>query len=392
MRRSQVLVALASVLVVVGLVGASDARAYPTSGASDTRARVVAATTVGRLAFVTNAGQVEIATVSANGTTGAPKVIGPITPSTAGDTIEIESLTSSADGRWLAWTESKVKAATTSGATQVHSELVLRDLRSGHTFSLTSQTTPLGFVHNTLVTTRYEQQGFRLKLTPKPHLVRIRVHLRYPTILATNRTGIVVLTNPRASRDSLSIDRLSRVSFGGVARTIHRYVHSSSSLAPLELAWTSPDGTQLVVEHGDHTDFGGVGPSSRADELNPNTASSPTALGHPGTAKAAWRMEQTTFAGKRNSIYTVWMTAHSSAPHPVVATYSHGSWHRVLNHALVVAGNRSGYVAVQPGKYVQDPAVDFPAYDIKAVGGAVLVHGGTRHTLSIGGTELAWVS
>jgi hypothetical protein len=342
---------------------------------------------VGRLAVVTNSQRLELVDVRANGATGTPDVVGPVTTATSGAALDIEGLVSSDDGHWLAWNEVDQKP----NGREVHSTLVLRHMTSGRTITLKTEQQPFGFAADTLVTTEAAQDAFRLSLSPTPHLIKIKLPKQAFQVLAVARHGVSALYIPRTPHANTITQRVITVAFNGQVTTVHRYPPISGDAAPIEDGWSSSDGEHLVIEHGDHTDFGGVGPSSRADELNPNRRSTPSHLGHPGAASAQWRMEQTTFAGQADHIYTVWMTEKSGAPRPVVYRDTAAGWRLVAKHALVVAGSRTGYVAIQPGAYVQDPNIDFPAFDVHAKGHALLIRGSARHRLDVGGTQFAWL-
>jgi hypothetical protein len=340
----------------------------------------------GSLALLTGSGHIETVKVRSNGATSTPTVIGPVATAPAGETIGVSGLTASGDGHWLAWSESAQKA----NGQSTHSTLVIRHMTTGQVSTVKTSDGPLGFAGDTLITTNGEGAK-RLILTPSPHLLKIKLPKQAFQVIAPAKHGVVALKIPRTPHADTITQDLITVGFGGQVTTIHDYAPISNDTAPIEDGWSSGDGQHLVIEHGDHTDFGGVGPSSQADELNPNHANSPTRIGHPGTAAADWRMEQTTFAGPHAEVYTVWMTAKSNTPRPVVYRYASGGWQLVARHALVVAGNSGGYVVVQPGKYVQDPNIDFPAYDVVPTGDALLVRGSAHQTLGVSGTEFAWL-
>jgi hypothetical protein len=384
--RARMIVATAAMATAFASL-TSPVAAVPTTASGDLGTRVVTAShVVGRIAFVSRANRVEVVRVRANGTTGRPRRIGPVTSVAKGAKLEIESLVASRDGHWLAWTELDEKPQ----QDIVQSTLVLRHMTSGRDYEVRSPQMPLGFAGDKLVTSEYEQDAAHFVTGSRPRLKKIKLPRCVLEVLASSKHGVVAMCEPRSVSDT-TVQRLLDVSFSGRARTIHSYAPiSANDPSLIEDGWSSSDGKRLIVEHGDHTDFGGVGPTSTADELNPNTRSTPDHLGGPSGSKV-WRMEQTTFAGAHDEPYAVWMTESAGSPEPTVFRCSGGAWHRVAGHSPVVAGSPNGAVVVQRGSYVQDAGVDFPAYHVAARGKATLINAGRRHQMSISGLAFAWL-
>src|SRR5206468_1842064 len=150
------------------------------------------------------------------------------------------------------------------------------------------------------------------------------------------------------------------------------------------------DGTRLVVERGDHTDFGGIGPSSLVDEFRLDATRARTPLGHFGTAKAAWRVGDVSFAWPNDEPWAVFQRATKTGARTAVAVFQHGKWRRIVPGGIAVAGNPDGYVVAQPGKYVLRR--DGLGYTRVPTGEALLVRDTVTKVLGIETAALAWVA
>jgi hypothetical protein len=346
----------------------------------------LAAGTVGHLAYVTKTNQVDIATVSGDGNTSSITKIGPVTkPSGPDESVQIVAFVASGDGDWVAWQEDLVKDAG-KAPTYLKTVLVLRNLTDHSVYQLVSNQYPIGFAGDQLVTTGTHAE--RLVLKPSPHLVEIP-DSQYAWAAYPN--GVVDAVSLDAPAGPKHTERLRLTDFDGDHIVLHNYVLGPRNYRIPDAGWVSDDGRHLVIERGDHTDFGGVGPSSVADEYALQGRYAGRPLGHFGTDGDRWRVQSVSFAGKADQVWAVWDRAVRAGATSVVAVHSHGEWQPVLARAIAVAGNAAGFVVVQPGKYVAvgSSGIEF---DLVPTGDAIMVIGGATKVLGIGGSALAWVS
>jgi hypothetical protein len=172
---------------------------------------------------------------------------------------------------------------------------------------------------------------------------------------------------------------------------LHRYTDiGPPDFRETSQAWTSPDGKKLVVERGDHQDFGGLGPSSVVDEFDLHGSHARTTLGHVGALHAEWRLGDVAFRGPSDQVWAVW---HRLGRHGVRTLLTHvknGHWVVNDHRDIDVAANRAGYLLVQPGKYVlQNPNDNF--YARRATSDAFVVNHQAARFSSIRGTQFLWV-
>jgi hypothetical protein len=367
-------------VLVGGLLGA------PTAIASSPAPVVPAPAdpVIGHLAYVTKHQQVKLATVRQSGATSSMTTIGPVTHASASQSIQISGLTASGDGNWLAWDEQRLDHH---GTGLVDTHLVMRDVVDATTTDLKTAQAPVGFAGDMLVTTSGDVTK-RLDLHPHAHLVKLPLH-QFP--LGTYALGVLDTLNLQAPAGPRRTDRLRLSTLSGDHTALHDYVLGRAQYDDPDAAWSSADGKQLVIERGNHQDFGGLGPSSLADEYALAGAHHRTRLGHYGTARAAWRIASVTYSGAADQVWVVWERATKTGASGLVARYSGGAWHRVAAHAIAAAGNAAGDVVVQLGKYVP---VGHDATDFATVptGSAFVVHHGDAAVLDLEGSAFAWVS
>jgi hypothetical protein len=186
-------------------------------------------------------------------------------------------------------------------------------------------------------------------------------------------------------------ERLLLTSMSGHQTVLHRYTDiGAPDYRETSQAWVSSDGKKLVVERGDHQDFGGLGPSSVVDEYNLHGSHARTTLGHVGSLRAHWRLGDVAFRGPNDRVWAVW---HALGRHGVRTVLTHvvgGHWVITGHHDIDVAANRAGYLVVQSGKYVlQNPNDNF--YARHATGDVMVVHNGRARFSSVRGTQFFWV-
>jgi hypothetical protein len=342
--------------------------------------------TVGQIAFVTKSQTVKLATVHTDGSTSDIQTVGPVTPLTGKQTIQIVDFMASGDGQWLAWEENVFKPAHP-GLDTVKSVLVLRDEGTAKTIHLTTGQAPVGFANDQLVTSDAGVTK-RLDLTPSPHLVTVPDH-QFP--LAAYSHGVIDTHSLRAPSGPSMTEQLRLTTFAGVHATLHNYVLAPTDYRFPDLGWVSGDGANLVIERGNHQDFGGLGPSSLADEFSLAAGHARHALGHYGTAKAAWRIASVTFVGPSDVVWAVWERATRSGADSLLARWTGHQWVAEKHRAIAAAGASNGWVVIQPGKYVL--ASHNEEIFTTAPTGHALLRKGTRAPVSINveGTAFVWV-
>jgi hypothetical protein len=369
-------------LLVGGLLSAPSAIAGPRHAAQPDPA----AATIGHLAYITQAQTVKIAAVKANGATSSVKTVGPITKPKSKQFVQVTLLVASGDGDWIAWTENLMKQHK-GGPAFIRAVLVLRHVTNGDMFHLDTDQVPVGFAGDRLVTEDGDLTRL-VDLSPTPHLVKVDDH-QFP--LAAYPKGVVDTTFSEAPPGPSDTQRLRLTTFSGSHTVLHSYVLAPDDARNPDLGWVSGDAKHLVIERGDHTDFGGIGPSSLADEFGLGSSHTRHQLGHYGTAKAAWRMNSVSFSGGSDKVWVVWERAVEAGATSVVAKYENGKWHTAMSDGIAVAGNHDGYVVVQPGKWVS-VGVEAPDFDTVPTADASLLHGGATHVLHAEGTTFVWVS
>lgn len=342
-----------------------------------------AAKTVGHIAFLTKQQTVKIATVAANGTTSGVKRIGPVSLITPKQTLQVFDLMASGDGEWVAWQEQIL----TKHPFNEKTVLVLRQSSSGTMWHLTTGQAPVGFAKDQLVTSDGSETR-RLDLQPTAHLVKVNDH-QFP--LAAYSHGVIDTDSLRAPSGPSTTEALRLTTFGGSHTTLHEYVLAPTDYRYPDAAWVSGDGKHVVVERGNHQDFGGLGPSSLADEFRLGGGHARSPLGHYGTAKDAWRIASVGYAGSTDAVWAVWERATKTGATSIVADHVHGTWAPVTTHGIAVAGSHKGYVISQPGKFVSD-SVNEEVFDIVPTSHAKLIHGSTTVSLDAEGSAFVWIA
>jgi hypothetical protein len=365
-------------VATVGLAVSCAALAMPAPVGAEPAVRhaQAASATIGHLAYQTNSGVIDLVTVHANGTTSGRRQIAPIQSSTSAHPVTVSNFVAAKDGSRLAWYESRVKTKHTFTTTLVLDNLVTSTITTVHT-----GVAPLGFAGHTLVGFGIHVQ--RLVLAPSPHFVRI--HSNYP--VTTYAHGVVdTLAN---STDTSATLRLTTLS--GQHTALHHYTDvSGPDYRDIEQGWTSSDGKKLVVERGNHQDFGGLGPSSLVDEFGLHGSHHRTALGHYGTLAAAWRLHDVVFRGASDTVWAAFERLGTNGVVTAVAHYSGGTWHTLRSGAVEVAADTAGNLVVQPGKYTLENA-DANYYIPVATSSALLIRHGSTHALGVRGTQFFWV-
>jgi hypothetical protein len=88
-----------------------------------------------------------------------------------------------------------------------------------------------------------------------------------------------------------------------------------------------------------------------------------------------------------NQIWVAWRRQAGRGVESVVARYGSTGWRRVVTDCVVVEGNQSGDVIVQPGTYVKRAG----RIDAVPVSNALLLKGKMTRVLGVGGSAFAWV-
>jgi hypothetical protein len=380
MKNRRLLCCAAGISLLAGAAGVPAAIA--TTSRPDRSAAVPSV--VGRLAYVTASQQVKLATVTTAGAISARTTVGPVTIAKSGQAITIQQFVASGDGTLVAWAED---VSSHHGKQFVRSTLVQDDVATNTTVHLAVDATPIGYAGDTLVVLANDGKTQRLEPQPTPHLVTVKSE---PYPLGTYPDGIVDAIYHQAAGSAKHSDTLRLASFAGVHQMLHKYVLRSGQYNDPDAAWSSPDGKHLVIERGNHQDFGGLGPSSLADEFSLTGAHHRTPLGHYGTAKAAWRVASVTYAGANDTVWAAWERATRHGAAGSVAKYVDGRWKRVAANAIAVAGNSGGYVVVQLGKFVSvgDEAPDFATVPTTK---AYLMHGSSVQVIDLAGSTFDWV-
>ncbi|MGN6473139.1 MAG: hypothetical protein ACTHK4_05760 [Mycobacteriales bacterium] len=383
-RRSAALPALAALLCTVPVATA--------------QARTAAATPnlVGHLAYVTASGELDVADIYSDGTTGTPQRLGPVTKVASPKTAKAADIVVSSDGSRLAWSEIISKPDPTYGSVQTGARLVVRNLPTGQTITLRTENQPLGFSGHHLIVSGADTK--RLVMTPSPHLVKVRDGNAF--VVATYPKGLVdvVISTSGSGQHQIETDRLRLTTFGGHHTLLHTYRVGMSYREAAAGAAVSPDGEKLLVERGNHEDFDGLGPSSLFDTFAMNGGHARHQLGHYGTNNAKWRLACATFVGPRD---TPWLALHSGylrtssgiKVRGVVVRYLSGQWTVESRSAVAVAGNKAGWAVVQSGSW--QPVMNAQAGEYQRVpsGQAFLIGPAESHLLptGVGGSELLWV-
>jgi hypothetical protein len=337
----------------------------------------------GHIAYFTKGQKVDIASVLSDGTTFAVQQVGPVSKATSKKQVIVFDLVASGDGKWLAWGEQ----VTSHHPLKLKTVLVLRNESNGHITHLVTPEEPVGFAGDQLVTSNADTTK-RLVLTPTPHLVKVH-SAQFP--LAAYRKGVADTINLLKPAGPKQTWRLRLTSFGGKETTLHNYVLAPTDYRSPDGAWVSGDGKHMVVELGNHQDFGGIGPSSLADEFALTGSHARTQLGHYGTNAQQWRVGGVAYAGSSDAVWAMWERATTHGATSVVASYAHGTWTMVTKHGIAVAANAAGYVISQPGKFVVVNKNDDDMAPVPT-GDASLIHGSTTLPLQAEGSAFVWVA
>jgi hypothetical protein len=338
---------------------------------------------VGRLAYVAESGKLKLAAIGANGVITSSRTIGPVTKAPKGGTVTVFGPVASPGGGWVAWSEGG------QSRTSVSSWIVLRRHGDGHPERINTSkngAAPIGFVGQQLVVGTYGK-AWVVKTGAHPHLKLIAKSRKESTFFAADKAGVVYERGFGLQGKPEHIDLLT---ISGHSRTLHTFPGSmfNGEHAPLEQGWADPDGSYVVFEQGDHTDFGGVGPTSEAFVISGVRASKAVRLGHPGGSSPVRRMEDTSFGA--DAPYSVWATITAHVPTgSIYSDHGHG-WQLYAKNSLVVAANLAGAVMTQPAKYVSVGG-GAPNYDIKPTGDAVLHADGASHTVHLRATAMVWL-
>jgi hypothetical protein len=370
---SAALIALGGLVTVPAAIAASQHPARPSA----------ASPVIGHIGYLSGE-KVKIATVHANGKTSGVATVGPVTKVKSPHHVQIFDLIASSDGAWMSWQEIVFAH---NGDEIGTARLVLRQQSTGKIHRFMTEQSPVGFSSDQLIT--FDGNSVRrLDLTPSPHFVKEFSDI-FP--LAAYAHGVVETDNSSAPKGLDQTWKVELHSFAGAHAVLHSYVLGPTTYSIPDQAWVSNDGKHVVIERGDHTDFGGLGPSSLADEFRLTGSHKRNGLGHYGTAGAKWRVASVSFAGPKDQVWAEWEreTAHGAVS--VVAVRRDGTWAPVTNHGIAVAGNRAGYVITQPGKWVS-VGTDSPVFDTVPTSQAKLRHGSTVRTLRAEGSVFVWIA
>jgi hypothetical protein len=367
---------LAVAAVLAGLLVAPAAVAGPHQ-----RSAATITGRVGQLAFVTPGNKIHVVTVKLTGKTLHERAIGPITRPTGKESVAIYAFMASGDRNWLAWQESVTRPNGTQAGKPV---LVLREMRPSNVYQIKTADFPLGFAGDTLVTAGSHTST--VDLTPTPHLTKVAGNSFPEAVYPNGLVDVKPLTSPPGPK---STQRLQLEPFDGKNQVLHNYVLGPKNARIPETAYVSGDGRRLVVERGDHTDFGGIGPSSLVDAYSLKGTHTRSLLGHFGTAKAAWRVGDVSFAWPDDEVWAVWERATKHGAASAIAVHQHGTWRQILPQGIAVAGNDDGFVVAQAGKYTF--ANDGLQVTRRPIGDAILIHELVNKVMGIQGSAFAWV-
>lgn len=371
---------LIGVVLVAGVLTGSSTHALSASAAPAVGSRGV----VGHIAYVAKNSNVYVVAVKGSGNTLGQSKIGPVSNPPPHRKLAIYGLTASSDGKFVAWQEDVVKRnGEPTGATPT---LVLRGLQPSKVWSLKTASYPLGFGGADQLVL-YGDHASVLVLTPTPHLEPVPGG-RYP--VAVYPDGVVENVPLRTPPGPKITEQIRLSTFDGDRTTIHNYVLSPQDPRIPEGAFVSPDGKRLIIELGDHTDFGGIGPSSAVDEFALNKSNARTRLGHFGTPKQMWRVGDVSFAWPNDEPWVVFERATKSGAQTAIGVYQHDEWREIVPRGIAVAGKSDGFVVAQPGRYVFNP--DGEGFQRVPVGDALLLHGTVTKVLGIQSSALAWVA
>jgi hypothetical protein len=259
--------------------------------------------------------------------------------------------------------------------------LVLRHQTSGVVRTVRTHRFPIGFAGDRLLT--FNRNVSRVVVGSALQFVRVAGS--FP--LTAYQHGVV----DEQTNSGDTAERLMLTSFSGHQTLLHRYTDvGSPDFRETSQAWASPDGKKLVVERGDHQDFGGLGPSSVVDEFDLHGSHARTALGHVGALHAEWRVGDVTFRGPNDQVWAVWHRLARHGVRTVLAHVKHGHW--VINdrHVIDAAANGAGYLLVQPGTYVLQNSND-NFYVRHATGDAFVVFHQAARFSTTKGTQFFWV-
>jgi hypothetical protein len=386
MHRSRVVVGL---VAVVGAIAIAPAIAAPSAASLRPAASTAA---VGHLLYVTNDNRLLEVSVDASGAATGMQQLAPVTEPTAGHFIQIDELSATGDGKWVAWREASTKKTKFGLLNQRNDAVILRNVNTGKNIIIKGKYGPLeGFAGDTLVSLAKGGVA-HLVLTPTPHFVTMHQSESAST-LATYAKGIVEdhFIDPHSKQFH---DQIRLTDFHGHHQPLHTYVAGNQTTRTPDLGWSSSDGKHVAIELGNHQDFGGIGPSSLLDVISLSGSHHITHLGHYGTAKAWWRVEQTAFAGSSDGVWAAWSATRDDVTvKAVVAQYAGGHWKLAEPDGIAVAANSAGWVVAGPGKYVNEPSVAAPQFITQATGPAVLIHGSSKTQITgVEGTQFAWTA
>jgi hypothetical protein len=348
------------------------------AGADPGPAHAARAASIGHLAYQTNSGDIDTVEVHADGSTSDRVKVGPVQASTSAHPVSIVSFVASGDGKWLAWQETR-----TTTASHFTTTLVLRNEMSGAVHTVRSGKFPVGFAGDSLLTFN-NRHVFRVVVAPSLHFVRVAGG--FP--ITTYRHGVV----DASVNDGDTAEKLRLTSMSGHHTVLHRYTDiGPPDFRETSQAWVSSDGDRLVVERGDHQDFGGLGPSSVADEFDLHGSHARTTLGHVGRLHGEWRLGDVGFRGHSDAVWAAWHALGQHGVKTVIAHVSNGHWVTFMHGAIDVAASPSGNLVIQPGRYrLQNPDDNFFARHATHL--ATLVrHGSSSPLHGVKGTQFFWV-
>lgn len=180
------------------------------------------------------------------------------------------------------------------------------------------------------------------------------------------------------------------VEFGsnGVDHTVRSLPSFPLSQPPLEGIWSDGSGAVIALEHGDHTDTCGAGPTSslyvvrHRRQLNHYKLPAPP----PGAVQRFWNVHFGPAGSIFVSVYECG-TASSGFPMRVLELRS-GKWRVVGDDLLAAAESSAGQLAVVRGHGVQTP--NAITQELSVVPGPVLVAKKVLHAVPPVATDIAW--
>jgi hypothetical protein len=351
------------------------------------------------LAYLTGGHQVNLQAVTASGAPAGPPVhLGPVGTAGHGRLRLAGALLSSADHRWLVWGEEDGVRTPVGhpddafGLEQVDAVRTRwKDTTTGAS-GTPPDVLPTAFAGDRLVVQDRDSRTFHLVTFDQapPSLTPVTGENFRLGAFSGGSVGLDVVPAAPGSDPSTIAEQIRILPLTGEAPHVLATITASlSSTSAWQVATVDPAGHQVALEHGDHTDFCGVGPSSTLAlyDLVTGARTEAPAVGAP---QAQWRFASGTFAGGVLAAATFYRCTPDG--HILAGAYRWGSgrWSVLDPAGIEVAAGPGGLLAVARGSWVFDTTYDWGA-GVTRAGAPVRVLGPSGwQDLTDGATELAW--